>query len=296
MKTIMKNLTGALLVAAAALATAQPQSAARELSISDIKAQWPPEAIFASDFCQHVREDPRKRETGMRDIQTIVFQRYVANPKTFVPDLHTLMEKSDEVILVGVISHDSVLSPSGRSVATYDQARVIHSWKGPHHAGDVLVFGMPYGIIDCTPTPSPTPSMPKTRFELGGSLPATGPYLYVLFLRQANGDETRVVQGLFSAAGEGTQGMFMIPVPELREGYSGDYCIGSDMRVNGKPCYAAIENNQSPVKVLPDTYDPPDPNAPDPLFKKYNGMPASDFLKEVQAVAAQALAEESSPR
>lgn len=293
MKTIMKNLTGALLVAAAALATAQPQSAARELSISDIKAQWPPSAIFASDFCQRVREDPRKRETGMQDIQTVVFERYGGNPKTFVPDLHTLMEKSDEVILAGVISYDSVLSPSGRSVATYDQVRVIHSWKGPHHAGDLLVFGVPYGIIDCTPTAWGTPPTPKTRIYLGGLSPAGGPFLYVLFLRQARGDETQLVQGLFPAAGQGTQGMFMLPVPELRKDYSGDYCIGIYMRVNGKSCDTAMQTNQSPVQILPDTQYPPDPNEPDPLFKKYNGMPASQFLKDVEAAAAQGLAEAS---
>ena len=292
----MNKLTGALLLAGAALATAQPPSAARELSITDIKAQWPPEAISASDVCRRVRDDPRKRETGMQDIQTVVFERYAANAKTFVPDLHTLTEKSDEVILVGVISYDSVPSPSGQSVATYDQARVIHSWKGPHHAGDVLVFGTPYGILDCAPTPSPTPSTPKTRIYLGGLSPAGGPYLYVLFLRQAKGDETQLVQGLFPAAGQGTQGMFMIPVPELRKDYSGDYCIGIYMQVNGKSCDTAMQSNESPVKVLPNTEEPPDPHPPDPLFKKYNGMPASEFLKEVQAAAAQEVGEASSGR
>lgn len=56
----MKNLTGALLIAAAALGTAQPQSAARELSISDTKAQWPPEAKFASDFCRCVGKTAKR--------------------------------------------------------------------------------------------------------------------------------------------------------------------------------------------------------------------------------------------
>lgn len=297
MKTMMRYLSGAAL-AAAALGTAQPQSAARELSISDIEAQWPAETLFASDLCKRVREDPRKRETGWREMpySALVTQPYVVNAKTFVPDLHTLMEISDEVILVGVINYDSVLSPSGNSVATYDQARVIHTWKGPHHPGDVLVFGVPFGTVDCTPTPSPVPLTPMTRFDLGGLPPVTGPYLYVLFLRQAKGDETQLVQGLFPAGGEGTQGMFMIPLPELREDEWGDYCIGVYRRVNGKSCDTAMQTSQSPVTVLPDSHDPPDPNAPDPLVKKYYGMPASEFLKEVQAAAVQGLSEESSPR
>jgi hypothetical protein len=284
MNTIMRYLTGAVL-AAAALGSALPQSATHELSLSDIKAQSPQETIFRSDPCRLARGDPANEP---------VFQRYDPNPKTFVPDLHTLMEISDEVVLVGVIEDDSVLSPSGKSVATYDQIRVIHSWKGPHHAGDVLVFGVPYGDLLCTPT---IQSVVAPHFILGESLPATGPYLYVLFLRQAKGDETQLVQGLFPAAGEGTQGMFMIPLPELQEKRSGDYCIGISMQANGKRCDTLMQTNQSPVGVLPDTRKPPDPNPPDPLVKKYNGMPALDFLREVQSVAGgQGDAQKSSSR
>jgi hypothetical protein len=56
MKTFMRNLTGALFVAAAALGTARPQSAAQEISLSYIRAQQPPESIYASVPCQRARE------------------------------------------------------------------------------------------------------------------------------------------------------------------------------------------------------------------------------------------------
>ena len=135
-----------------------------------------------------------------------------------------------------------------------------------------------------------------TRFDLGGLPPTEGPALYVLFLRQAKGDETQLVQGLFPAAGEGTQGMFMVPVPELRGYQSGDYCIGIFMQVSGKPWDTVTQTNQGPVTVLPDTNHPPDPNEPDLLFKKYNGKHASEFLKEVQPAAAQGITEASSGR
>jgi hypothetical protein len=48
MKTIMRNLTGATLVAAAALGTGRPQSAPQGIRLSDIRAQQPPETIYAS--------------------------------------------------------------------------------------------------------------------------------------------------------------------------------------------------------------------------------------------------------
>jgi hypothetical protein len=41
-------------------------------------------------------------------------------------------------------------------------------------------------------------------------------------------------------------------------------------------CNAFLENGQFSVSV---------PYRLDPLFKKYNGMPLSNFLKEVQATA-----------
>jgi hypothetical protein len=285
MKTIMWNLTGALLVTAATLGTGRPQSAPQEIRLSDIRAQQPRETIFASAPCQRVRESKR----GW------VSQPYKVDPKTLVQDLNTLTEMSDEVILGGPIGSAILMSPSGQSVATYGEVRVIRAWKGPHHAGDSLTFGIPFGMLSCEP---PSPHDFTHRFEVSPAdfgvppsfgLPETDSFAYLLFLRQSKGDETKLVQGLWPAAGEGLQGMFLIPVhvPVPPQISAEDYCLGLQ-GVNVQHCDAIMQTSQSPLVV---------PYDHDPLAKKYGGMPVSDFLREVQSVtAAQRAAEKSSSK
>jgi hypothetical protein len=280
--TIIRNLTGALLAAAAALGTGRPQqSASHALSLSDIRAQWPQETIFASALCQRALEDTGEGPGAFTHTQKgWITQPYNVDPKTLVEDLNTLMEKSDEVILAGLRDAAVVLSPSGQSVATYEEVRVIHSWKGPHHPGDILVFGVPGGSLPCEPS---SPGIFTRRFDVGAPY-LDRAHLYVLFLRQSKGNETKLVQGLFPAAGEGVQGIFQIAVPVPLASNGEDYCVGI-WDVNVPHCEAILQTSQSPV-VVPDR---------DPLAEKYGGMPASDFLKEVQSVAGgQGLAEVSS--
>jgi hypothetical protein len=283
MRTIIKNLTGALLIAGAALGSARSQNA-RELSLSDIRAQWPQETIFASSLCQRALEDTGEGPGPFTHTQKgWIIEPYNVSPKTFVEDLTTLMEKSDEVILAGVRDAAVVLSPSGQSVATYNEVRVIRSWKGPHHPGETLIFGVPVGSLPCEPS---SPGIFTRRFDVSGPYFAK-PNVYVLFLRQSKGNETKLVQGLFPAAGEGVQGIFQIPVPSGPRIAPEDYCAGVG-DVNVPHCVALMQNSQTPVVV---------PYALDPLAKKYGGMPASAFLHEVQSVAAaQGFAEEPSLR
>jgi len=219
MKTIMRNLTCTLLVAAAALGTGRTQSASRELSLTDIRAQSPQETIFASALCQHALEDTGKGPVPFTHTQKgWIIQPYNVDPKTFVQDLNTLMEMSDEVILAGLSGRAVVLSPSGQSVTTYVEVKVIRGWKGPHHAGDVLIFGMPFGSLPCEPS---SPGIFTHRFDVDPvdygispsfGLPETDSFAYLLFLRQSKGNETTLVQGLRPTAGEGLQGIFLIPV------------------------------------------------------------------------------------
>jgi hypothetical protein len=240
--------------------------------LSDIRAQQPQEKIFASAPCQRALEDPSMR-----------WQRYKADPTTFVQNLNTLMEISDEAILAGVVDGAIVPSPTGKSVTTYNEVRVIRSWKGTHHIGDLLIFGVPFGNLTCGLSPEGT---------ITHSFLVDGPYfaranLYVLFLRRPKGDETKLVQGLFPAAGEGAQGIFQISVPGGRQITPEEYCAGTG-DVNVPHCEAIMQTSQSPVVV---------PYAHDPLAKKYSGMPASDFLREVQSVAAgQGVSEKSSSK
>ena len=265
MKTIMRNLTGTVLVVAAVLGTGPTQSTAQEIRLSDIRAQQPQEAIYASAPCQRARETPRGH----------IDEHYAIDPRTLVQDLNTLIAKSDEVILAGTLDSAVVISPSGESTAHYREVRVIRSWKGPHHAGDTLTFGMPGGVVDCKPGGledshfSVLPASHDWRF------PARGPLVYVLFLRQSKDDETKLVQGLRLAAGEGVQGMFLIQVPAPLLSDAEKYCAGA-LNGNVQHCDSYLETSKSPVM---------DPYARDPLAKKYVGMPASDFLREVLAVA-----------
>jgi len=129
MKTIMKNLTGALVIAAAALGTAWPQSASHDLRLSDIEAKQPSrEAILDSALCQRAREAPHQ----------LINQPTPIDPKTRLPDLNSLMEKSDDVILALALRTAELVSPSGENPVTYVEVIVMRSWKGSHPAGDLL--------------------------------------------------------------------------------------------------------------------------------------------------------------
>ena len=162
-----------------------------ELSLSDIRAQWPQETIFASTLCQRALEDTGEGPGPVTHTQKgWIIQPYNVDPKTFVEDLNTLMDKSDEVILAGLRDAAVVLSPSGQSVATYNEVRVIRSWRGPHHPGDILIFGVPVGSLPCEPS---SPGIFTRRFDVQGPYFAK-PDVYVLFLRQAKPTAIQVLQ------------------------------------------------------------------------------------------------------
>ena len=262
MKTIMRNLTGTILVTASVLGIGRSQ----ESRLSEIRAQQPQETIVASAPCQRAQEAPGGR----------IFQEYIIDPKTLVQDLNTLMHSSDEVILARLIDGRTVISPSGESTATYEEARVIRNWKGPHHAGDTLIFGVPWGEVSCEPTgrfDGSTFSVDPNDF----GVPAPEPFdwVVVLFLRQSKGDEAQLVQGLRLAAGEGLQGAFTIRVPPSTHDEPERECSGNHW--SWQRCDAYLEGSQIPVIV---NY------AHDPLAKSYGGMPASAFLRKVKSVAA----------
>jgi hypothetical protein len=282
MKVTVRNLTGALLVGVAALATGQQQAAAPELRLSDLRAQQPQEKILASAPCQRATASPRK----------MLAEHSAIDPRTLVPDFGTLMEKSDEVVLAAVLDSARLLSPSGESVASYFEVRVIRSWKGKHGAASELTFGVPGGTVNCALAGSerlPFTVLPGEGADWQGIYPGKGggPYVYVLFLRQSSGEETRLVQGLRLTGGSGLQGMFLIhvpsPLPFDAERYCGDALQGSVQH-----CESYLQTSQNPVIVA---------YVRDPLAKKCAGMPASDFFRKMQSVAdAQGSAEESSLR
>jgi hypothetical protein len=276
MQPIMRNVVGAMLVAMAALQTRWPQSSAQEIHLSDIRAQQPPESIYASEPCQRARESSHG-----------AMEHFAVYPNTFVRDLKTLMDKSDEVILAAHMDYYAVISPNGKSTAGYEEVRVIHSWKGAHPVGATLTFGRRGGLVECSPNRGESlfSAIPKGRFLSGLELSG---FVYVLFLRHAEDKETQLVQGLLPAAGEGLQGEFTIYIPD----YPSDAnrrCWGVlDGTGNFQDCSLYLRSLTSPVMILYEF---------DPLAAKYYGTPAAGFMEEIQSEAdSQESAQKFDPR
>jgi hypothetical protein len=275
----MKTMMLIIIITAAALGAAWPQSASLDLRLNDLKAKQPPEeTIFDSAPCQRAKEAPNH-----------TIDHYIPiDPKTLLPDLNSLMEKSDDVVLALFRDHAELVSPSGENPVMYVEVRVIHSLKGSHRAGDILTYGWPGGAIQCDHSAVwVVPGGDVSGRNIGHLMDQAG----VLFLRQSKDQEAQLVEGLRPAAGEGTQGIFPIHILDptgLRE-----ICPDSiDEKLwenkNVQPCASYLETNRSPIVV---------PYVHDPLHNKYDGMPASDFLRGVRSVAGgQGNALKSSPR
>ena len=283
MKKIVQKLAGTILLTLAALVTGRSQNATTELHVKDIDTQQPQEKLAASPPCQQAFANP---EHGIIDPGSIDL-----NLNTFISDLSILMQKSDEVILAGInLRHTVVFSPSGQSAVSYFDVKVLRSWKGPHSVGDTVTFGVPAGVVHCGMTESNhsvyfstiAGSYSKTYRAYVWKMPYfQGPYL--LFLRHPQGRETQLVQTLFPAAGQGLQGMFPIQFPVTGE--EERQCNGA-LHGSVQWCDSFLETSQYPVVV---------PYVPDPLGKKYDGMPIADFLNVVQNLAADQGLDEKRP-
>jgi len=273
MKATIRNLGLLILVVAAfgglGMAQATEPSTAKEKHVKDICAEQTRETQSASPLCQETIE-MRKRPKDSFNLHWLK-----VDPSTLEADLDNLMEKSDEVVLVGQDSSSALaISPSGKDVAQYYDVKVLHSWKGSHKVGDTLTFAMPGGDLNC-----PTPGIPHqswvdfvTIVEGGPSGNGRLPWgAHILFLRQTHGDETPFLPGLRLTGGNGMQGMYTVPFS-----VHDDTCEAI-LREDIKKCSAFLETSQIPLNAQYYAHDP--------LIKKYDGVPASEFLREVQSVA-----------
>jgi hypothetical protein len=263
MKTIVRDLARVILVVAVTIESGLAQEAAPEKHAKDIRAEQTQDVISASALCQRVRADGHS-----------YIHRREVNPATLQSNLSTLMQKSDEVVLVSNFrDQPRALSPSGEEVVEYFDAKVLSTWKGSHKVGDLLTFAMPFGAVHCELGPIQAGPSDSTAFTMTGgfdweTIRYSGPY--VLFLRQSQGDETELLPGLRLTGGEGMQGLFVL---HSSDKYNED-CNGDANRV--ERCKSTVYASQEPVSIR---------YRRDPLKKKYEGMPASAFLKEVQRVA-----------
>ena len=256
-----------ILVAVISSGRGLAQKAAAEMHVQDIRDTQPQEMIEASALCRKVRANDEwthhKREV---------------NPATLQTDLSALLQKSDEVVLVGsFIDQTLVLSPSGEDAITFHDVKVLRTWKGTHKPGDLLTFAIPEGAVNCGLEPGH--DIPAIGVVTSTGAPdwegirSRGPY--VLFLRQSQGSESQLIPGLRLAGGDGLQGLFALhsryePRSAFEEDCRGIF-PGSVAR-----CDAKVDASDETVKLV---------YRRDPLKKKYEGMPVPSFLKEVKSVA-----------
>jgi len=242
------------------------QLSASEKHVAQIKTEQTPDIVAASALCQHLLLSGRHHDA---DTEPEV------DPATLETDLSSLMLKSDDVVLAArygspVDDYTSVLSPSGAQAISYLDVRVLISWKGSHRLGDLLTFAMPFGGVSCEA--NRTGEVVGVSTRTGGwndfeGISSDGPY--ILFLRHSRGDETQIMPELRLTGGSGLQGLFVLTSP-LRVD-----CTTILWKYRNS-CYDQLLASLAPVKIR---------YRRDPLKKKYEGMSASAFRKEVESLA-----------
>jgi hypothetical protein len=261
MQTIVRDFAGVVLIAVVVIGYGLAQEPSSDKHVRDIRAEQPQSVISASPLCQQVRAAGHAED----DVRHV-------DPSTLETDLSLLMQKSDEVVLGGAFTSSlKALSPSGRSVVQYFDVRVLRSWKGSLNVGDLLTFGVPWGGVSCRLEPRKGSSLGFFTLT-GGSdwlgIASGGPW--ILFLRYSQGNEAQTISGLRLTGGDGLQGFFQVDRPK-----PGDDCYAV-LPGTGLKCSTALDSSQEPISVR---------YRLDPLKEKYDKMPVSAFLKEVQSVA-----------
>jgi hypothetical protein len=256
------------------------QDEAQEKHVEQIRAeqQQQQERTFESPLCQRALASPGHYYIHQLDV----------TPGSLESNLSAMMQKSDEVVLItsAIPGKADVLSPSGNDAVSYWDAVVLRTWKGQHKVGDLITFALPSdGRVNCNiggtvtagtsvgrddPTQSKTPLTPISD----------GPF--VLFLKRSGGDEATMMPELRPTGGGGAQGVFSFN----REDSPNCACVQFMGKVGGctkgvkfnyiPSCNSDLDADTAPVLVK---------EVQGPLGKKYDGMPISDFLREVQSVA-----------
>jgi hypothetical protein len=299
MQATVRDFARVVLIATITAGCGVAQDGASEKHVAEIIAESKakhPEGESESVLCREARaERPPYSHYHFREL----------NQGTLEKDLPSLFQKSDEVVLVGVILREvAALSPSDQDAVMYQDARVLRSWKGSHQLGDVLTFAIPNASIRCGMEKNEisgtvTAPGPPTQWSLSWNYGLQGPYL--LFLRR---DNTGLADGLLPAGGEGMQGVFIVdPTRDLTDIHSELFdCFRASLdramctennyakRYPGFPgctdahidaadissCNALLSKSQKPIAIG---------LIRDPLREKYDGMPVSRFLRDVQSAA-----------
>lgn len=265
MKNSMRNVARVILMAAVAAGCGSAQQAAPQKHVKDILADQPRELISASSLCQRAWASPVFSDGIDRKV----------NPATVEPDLEHIMADSDEVILAsssGIFT--SAISPSGNDAYKYYDVKVIRAWKGNHQVGDLITFAVPRADLSCW-GPQALRHGGAASFHTGtdGWQGDTGGP-FILFLRKTGSDQTQFIPGYRLTGAEGAQGLFGVPHSPTATEW--DKCDISASLKGLENCNTYLESSPATVNAG---------FGGDSLFKKYDGMPISDFLNEVQATA-----------
>ena len=268
-----------------------------EKHVLDIRAEQTPEKIAASDLCKHAVDAHLPLNRPYQHLLEV-------NPRTLEKDLPSLFQKSDEVVLVDFTLRNTFgISPSGQDAVTYQDFKVLRSWKGSHKPGDLITMGTPSGMARCNADVTASTFTARDDKWLVRS-PENGWHgLGVLFLRK---DTTGRIDGLTPTGGDGTQGVFEVK-SDLWDCF--DNTCATHTRFTA--CFHADRDPASCGKLVrspsfPECSDPKTQQVlinqcaslldagnekihiyygRDPLLEKYQDMPISRFLKEVQKVA-----------
>ena len=260
------------LILAMAVSYGPAQQTVPEKHVKDIEKEQPRTVITASPLCQRTMANPQAPNR----------HDYPVDRSTLAPDLKSLMEMSDDVVLTTESSNGvEAIAPSGDDVIEYTDVKVLRAWKGSHKAGDTVTYSIPQSYVRCSlaPVDGGGPQF-STNVGLGYWSWSGISEAYILFLRHAQGSETQLTPGLRMTGGSGLQGIYPVEFPIFSPLIKESHCqndVSHDKYPDDpKLCMEFLDNSDLPIKV---------PLTIDPLFKKYNGMQVSEFLDGVQKEA-----------
>jgi len=268
----MAGIGRVILIVAIAFGCGFAQQAAPDKRARDIEKEQPRKVITASPLCQRTMAHPETE--SMHD--------HPIDRSTLAPSLTALMERSDDVILTSTSSKSAeAIAPSGDDVIEYQDVKVLRTWKGLFKPGDTVTFAFPWSSVQCSlaPVESGGPTV-YTTTGAGYWQWSGAPEAYVLFLRRAQGVETLLTPGLRMTGGSGMQGMYPVQFPASSPLIKESHCQNDLSRdkypEDPKLCLEFLENSDLPISI---------PLSIDPLFKNYNEMRVSEFLREIQDTA-----------
>lgn len=299
MRPFARKSLGVILAVGIAAGFAFAQEGRPEKHVTEIKAESAakyPNGYADTKLCRWAKaEDPPYSR----------FRWVHPDLKSFSSSLADLMQKSDEVVLVGVdLRGVTALSPSEENAVSYDDSRVLRSWKGSHKVGDLITMGSLIGVIHCgleTREFSGTTPLYEGDAVYHGVNPVYAPAgPFVLFLTH---DKSLEIESFRLAGGEGLQGRFDLGPSDstdlkspssscYRASFDQIFCHAYPHYPKGAPAFCSDEridqaNIAQCLAFLSSNTELMTERGfeNDPLRQLYAGKPIASFLKDMEKAA-----------